>query len=827
MSKPCQFSGSCPALSLPAAKSKDQASGTRRFLGQHGNQLLAVLACAILWLGGWYTTVAEYREADQLSRETTGNLARAFEQYITRTVQSVDQLLIYLGSSYAREPGNFDLKSWAKRHHLFADLAFQIALIDRDGRLLDSTLDTAQRGLDLSDRPHFRAHADFELDGLYISDPVLGRVSQKWSIQFTRRLTTLDGAFAGVAVISVDPSYFSRFYDAINLGKGGAIVLLGADGVVRARAASGTADMLGATYVGNPLYQRMLEARDGSLVAPSPEDAVIRVYSFRRLDAYPLSVAVGVSYDEAFAGYQAHRTKAFLVVIALSALLLGLAWMIRRHQNQLADAQRQIQARALHYRTVVDGINEVIFQVDRAERLTFLNAAWTRLTGYSVSEASGQKLSAFINSSDQSQFRLIGDGARRLKSFREIVSLTTKDGQARWFEMYVHPDMVDGGAIDSLHGTLTDVTEWYVAERTKRESDLRWRVVFDTAVDGIITVNEDGIIEQANSAMTRIFQVPNVELIGKHITALAPAKHAERNGLAFRQVTRGAAIKPGQFWEVVCQRGDGSKFPIEFTMSEMHLPSGRRFTCVIRDITERKKIDRMKDELVSTVSHELRTPMTAIVGALGLVRSGAVGEVPPKALNLIEMAHRNCNRLVRLLNDILDLGRIGSGEIQIRMAKIDLARAVSDSVALQRAQAEQKKVALDLRLPESAPVRADSDRIAQVVNNLVSNALKYSPPGGTIRILVEQDGSTYRTIVEDQGPGIPESFKADIFKRFARADSSDSRVKEGTGLGLAICKLIVERHGGTIGFESTEGQGATFFFDLPGAAEPAFESAAA
>jgi signal transduction histidine kinase len=236
----------------------------------------------------------------------------------------------------------------------------------------------------------------------------------------------------------------------------------------------------------------------------------------------------------------------------------------------------------------------------------------------------------------------------------------------------------------------------------------------------------------------------------------------------------------------------------------------------VRDISERKQVERLKDEFVSTVNHELRTPLTSIAGSLGLLGGGAAGQLPPAAHRLIAIAHANCQRLIRLINDMLDVEKIQSGKLRFDMVAQNLPEVVRRSVEAVGGYALGLGVQVEVFVEaDDIAVSADCDRLVQVATNLLSNALKFSARGGSVHISVSRVGPLARVSVRDTGPGIPAEFRARIFTKFAQADSSDTRQKGGTGLGLVIAKEIVEHHGGCLWFESEVGKGACFFVDLP------------
>lgn len=243
----------------------------------------------------------------------------------------------------------------------------------------------------------------------------------------------------------------------------------------------------------------------------------------------------------------------------------------------------------------------------------------------------------------------------------------------------------------------------------------------------------------------------------------------------------------------------------------------------LTDVSEGKRLARLKNEFVSTVSHELRTPLTSIRGSLGLIEGGVAGALPDKAKNLVSVAKNNCERLIRLINDILDIEKIEAGKMDFDMKPLDLVQIVVQSLADNEsyARAHQCSFAMDGEM-RGAMVNGDRDRLLQVIANLASNAAKYSPPGGSVDVAVTREGERLRVSVTDRGPGIPAEFRGRLFQKFSQADSSDTRKKGGSGLGLSIAKAIVEYHGGEIGFETAtageaaEGRtGTTFWFALP------------
>ena len=341
--------------------------------------------------------------------------------------------------------------------------------------------------------------------------------------------------------------------------------------------------------------------------------------------------------------------------------------------------------------------------------------------------------------------------------------------------------------------------------------------IIDTVVDGIISIDQNGIVHNFNPAAERIFEYASNEVLGKNINMLMPEPYAaEHDGYLDNFLTTGHKKIIGIGREVSGKRKNGEIFPMDLAVNEMQIDGQRFFTGIVRDITDRKRIETMKNEFISTVSHELRTPLTSIRGSLGLVSGGAVGEVPDKVKELLTIAGNNTERLLVLINDILDLQKIESGKMVFKFKIMDVMPLIEQSVENNKAYADQYDVRFEVtQHGDDLRVFGDLDRLMQVVANLLSNAAKFSPPASTIQISVARHEGNIRIAVTDNGPGIPEEFRHRIFKKFSQSDASDTKAKGGTGLGLSISKLIIEKHGGRIDYLSKENVGTTFYFELP------------
>ena len=402
------------------------------------------------------------------------------------------------------------------------------------------------------------------------------------------------------------------------------------------------------------------------------------------------------------------------------------------------------------------------------------------------------------------------------------VPLTTPDGHILGTLCAIDHEarQVSANQLDTLSilgRQVADQLELRRQLRLTKDYEQRLRTLFETAVDTIVTIDEAGLIEGVNAVVKRTFGYEPSELVGQHVGVLMPPRHRER----LEQYLRHYPNDPGAkliaaTQEAVAVRKDGTEFSVEMSVSEMRLGGRRMFTGIVRDITERKRIEQLKSEFVSTVSHELRTPLTSIRGALGLVAGGRVGEISSEAKEMINIALNNSGRLVRLINDILDVEKIQPGKLDFEIQRLDLSRVIKDAKAANDGFALEHDSRIVLAgEPEPVLVYADSDRLAQVFANLISNAVKFSPAGEAVDIHTHMTADRVKVEVRDRGPGVPEKFEKRLFERFAQADGSDRRQNAGTGLGLSISKAIVERMNGTIGYEPAAGGGSRFYFELP------------
>jgi PAS domain S-box-containing protein len=347
-------------------------------------------------------------------------------------------------------------------------------------------------------------------------------------------------------------------------------------------------------------------------------------------------------------------------------------------------------------------------------------------------------------------------------------------------------------------------------------------LILNSATDGIVRLRLDGQATFLNPAAARMLGSTLAEMEGKPIHDVFHHSRADGTPVPDSECPVGQAVRRGElfttsddtFW-----RADGSSFPVEYSATPLNAEDGSKLGAVLtfRDVTERRAVERMKSEFVSTVSHELRTPLTSIRGALGLLSTGMLGSIGDKGRRMLEIAVSNTDRLVRLINDILDLERMESGKVELERGPVEANAVMMQARDGVQSMADEAGVRLTT-VPVAATLWGDSDRIIQTLTNLLGNAIKFSSAETTVTLSGVARESDFVFSVVDQGRGVPKAKLETIFNRFSQVDGSDSRDKGGSGLGLAICKSIVEAHGGQIWAERTDPAGSRFQFTIPLAA---------
>ena len=348
------------------------------------------------------------------------------------------------------------------------------------------------------------------------------------------------------------------------------------------------------------------------------------------------------------------------------------------------------------------------------------------------------------------------------------------------------------------------------------EVNMQAKTILESSVDSIITIDENGIILSFNSAAENLFGYACDEIIGNNINILVSPEHKEKHdGYLIKFKNENRLPLSGKRVELLGLHKKGQLLPIELSITRTAFNNKIRYTGIITDITERKINEQLKRDFISTVSHELRTPLTSIGGSVKLIQ-GQKDLGSEQSTMLLDTASRNIERLTALINDLLDFEKLESSGVEYEMKNIKVKALISDVLDQTTSLAEQANITLQEIVENECEFVADPKRVAQVLVNFVSNAIKFSLDNSTIIVGCISEGAMIKIYVKDSGKGISDKFKERIFERFTQADSADDRqIQRGTGLGLAISKRMTEDMGGTIGFDSIEGQGSTFFVLFP------------
>lgn len=531
-----------------------------------------------------------------------------------------------------------------------------------------------------------------------------------------------------------------------------------------------------------------------------------------------------------------------------------LVWWVARAVEQADDDKEKAEKISSWQQAILNSADLTIISTDLQGTILTCNVGALLQLGYDERDIIGKKTPVFFHDPTELKQR-----AERLSEYLikpieptfELLITQLNQGINNLEWMYIRKDgsrLTVRMSITKLYSTQGELTGYLcisrdISQRKLDEQQIaaqqqelrnayqRNQAVLDFANYSIIGTDVQGVILTFNKAAEHLLGYQANEVINLHsptlfhvpneIAARAQVLSTELNmpiEASFETLVAKARLGTADEneWTYLCK--DGKSVSVLLSVTAQHDNKGNLdgFLCIASDITERKRIERMKSEFVSTVSHELRTPLTSIRGALGLVLGKASVGMSEKAKVLLETANRNCERLTLLINDILDLEKIESGSLVFQMNTIDVVSIAQQAVVANEGYAQQHQVKLQLKegLP-TAIILGDEHRLLQVFANLLSNAVKYSTINGQVEISLSQQDEYVIIAVQDHGQGIPIQFRNQIFSRFAQADSSDTRAKGGTGLGLSITKAIVERHHGVISYDSTEGVGTTFYVKLP------------
>lgn len=507
--------------------------------------------------------------------------------------------------------------------------------------------------------------------------------------------------------------------------------------------------------------------------------------------------------------------------------LLAANRQLQREIEERHRAERSLRESEERFRTLVDNIPGAVYRClfDRYLTALFLSDAILDISGYASADFIHNQVLTFISiihaDDVERVMQEIRDAVVERRPYQIVYRVVGRDRRIRWVvddgqgifsTKHSHQSANQTGELLYLDGAIFDITEQRQAQLAVQTSAAQLRLITDNLPALIAYVDNQQRYQFVNETYEAWHGIPQSDIIGLPVYDLLGEDLYQQTKPAIEQALSGerarveikVILKDRQVRDI-----DGIYVPNIDAEGTVY-----GFFFLGNDVSQQKEIERLKDEFISVVSHELRTPLTSIYGSLKLLKTTTESTFSKDDIGLLNIAVNSSKRLIRLVNDILDLERIESGKVTLTKQACNAAEMLSQAADIMIAQAYPQGITIKAR-QESIIVWADPDRIHRTLTNLLSNAIRFSPEGATIWLGAEERNREIVFFVKDQGRGIPADKLENIFDRFQQVDASDSREKEGTGLGLSICQNIVHLHGGRIWVESVLGQGSTFYFTLP------------
>jgi len=502
------------------------------------------------------------------------------------------------------------------------------------------------------------------------------------------------------------------------------------------------------------------------------------------------------------------------------AILLGLAALVEA-EFAVTDERRGLW---LYEAVLRAATRHCIFATDVEGRIVIFNAGAERLLGWTADEVVGKATpTLFLDRDDLGPALEQTSRMAPVDAIREVVGegiphrlrFVTRDGERVPVSVTFTVRYDRTGHEAGLIGIATDISEQVRTETALASNERLFGTILRHITDGVIVIDRDGILRYASRPALRLVGVSSAqEAIGRSVfDFIHPDDWAESLAALERQRER---TGQGESLLVRVVRSDGELREAEavaYTLLDDPVVNGILLT--VRDVTERLQLERMKNQFISSVSHELRTPLTSIKGSLALLEGGVAGELPERAAHLVEIASRNSDVLMQLVNDILDIERLEADAMLFERADVPVSDIIRQSVDAVFGAATARGVRIETEGIDDTILHVDGFRIAQALTNLIGNAVKFSPDGGVVRVEEIHEPDAVCIAVSDTGPGIPREQHEKIFERFEQVRGSDHPSGAGTGLGLPIARGIVEAHGGEISVESVVGVGSRFVMRLP------------
>ena len=500
-------------------------------------------------------------------------------------------------------------------------------------------------------------------------------------------------------------------------------------------------------------------------------------------------------------------TVAFVVGRLASFLLIGVG---------VGVLGKRLRASEVKNRRLVEGLPLAVYIESAEHGLSYVGPQIESIIGYPAAAWLGSEnlWRRILHDDDRGQVMAaysvaVGAGAPFSAEYR----LIGPDGRITWVRD--SSTVVHNGERSDRQGFIVDITQLKQAERQLERNAMLMRGLIDATVDGICLTDQEGEILIANRPMGQLVRglgIVNEGPIHERLLSIAErTTEPERYARRMRELAADPFTQSFDEFEIANDGRDFQGFTAPVINSDNEF-LGRVWT--MRDVTEQRQLDRLRDALMATVSHELRTPLTSIIGYLELLGTGSE-ELGAEDAGYVEIVSRNAVRLQHMVEDLLFLAQLDAHGSSLELGEADLVELAGEAIEAARPAAEAKSLVLTLEHDQPTVVRADSMRLGQALDNLISNAIKFTPAGGTVHLSIENRGTTCALHVRDTGYGIPVSEQPRLFERFFRTTAATANSVPGTGLGLTITKTIIESHGGSIAFDSTEGKGTTFTISLP------------
>jgi PAS domain S-box-containing protein len=508
-----------------------------------------------------------------------------------------------------------------------------------------------------------------------------------------------------------------------------------------------------------------------------------------------------------------------ILIAFLSALLFYLYKIALTKASQLQISQNLTIADTVRINTILNTISDGVLTMDEFWVILSVNQRGALILGYTESELIGKNIQVIFKKDPKAPkqddfFDL--DNSNRNKNengCREVIA-ERKDGSEISVELVL--EKIKAGESEKFVGTYRDISERKKIEEDLKLSEATFRLAIENAPIGEALINPNWEAIKVNNALCKIMKSSNEELLKQGFRSFVHEEDFESLISNLEKIIKDTNKNLNLEIRLYDKNGNVIWTLMSVSLVRNGDQTPNYFIFQIQDISETKEVERIKKEFISTVSHELRTPLTSIRGSLGLIKANLKGDTSEMSRKLIDIAHSNSERLILLINDILDIDKMASGNMRFNMEDKQIAALTKEAIDATEAYAAKYNTTIELtEIDDSIVVRVAVDRYIQALMNLLSNAAKFSPSGGKIRVFSEIIGNNVRISVSDDGPGIQEEYKKRIFSKFSQSDSSSTRLKGGTGLGLYITRQIVEHMNGQIGFDSEVNKGTTFWCEFP------------